>query len=343
MEQRKKVLLVLPMPHEEGEQILASEVEVVRAPDYSPKTLGELITDVHGVIARGPAFVPGDIIRRGKKLEVLSGMGSGVDCIDVKAATEIGLPVVHAPGVAPIPVTEHTIGLMIALTKHIVEADAHLRGGGDWKPKEWNVAAGAGSRRSFKGKDLQGKTLGIIGLGNIGSEVARKCQCAFSMRVVAYDPGVTKERATQLGVELVSDIDVLLGTADVVSIHCPLTDETRRLIGAHQLKQMKPTAYLINTARGAIVDEEALVLCLQEQRIAGAGLDTFDPEPPRKDNPLFAMANVVVTPHIAGSSEQASRMLAISVATDVLAVMNGRRPSHMINPEVWPAFEKRHG
>ena len=178
--------------------------------------------------------------------------------------------------------------------------------------------------------DLLGKTLGLVGLGNVGTRLAKMCRAALDMQVLAFDPYVTPTRAADLGVELVSDLTPLLEAADVISVHTPLTTETRGIIGAAALARMKPTAILINCARGGLVDEAALLEALKNNRLAGAGLDTWATEPTPTDHPLLQLENVVATPHIAGSSQEAFQLVAETVAEDVLGVLRGEQPRNPV-------------
>lgn len=333
---RKKVLVPRPMLHPIGEEILRQEVEVERGPSPALPDLLKAVEDAHGLVVVLPVRVPADLIRAGRLLEVISTHGAGFEHIDVEAATAAGIPVVNNVGVGPIPVAEHALGMMICLAKRIVWADRALRPQGNWGVREDLLAV---DRQM--GHELEGKTVGIVGLGNIGTLLAHKCRLAFHMRVLAYDPFVSRERMEAMGVTKVEDLMELLREADFVSLHLPSMKETRGIIGREQLRAMKRTAYLINCARGAVVDEAALVQALREGWIAGAGLDVFEPEPPSADNPLFKLDNVVLTPHIAGVTEETARQLAISVATQVLQVLRGERPPHLVNPEVWPRFLER--
>ncbi|MBI2867174.1 MAG: hypothetical protein HYX97_02415 [Chloroflexi bacterium] len=223
MSQRKRVVVVFPFMHLEGERILAQEVDIVRPKEPTPEAVKQTLPGAHAIVARSPIRIGRGVLEAGTDLEVLSATGSGADCFDIAAATEMGLPILNSPGVAPIPVAEHTIGLMIALTKRIVESDAFLRSGGAWEPKD-----------RFKGVELEGKTLGIVGLGHIGSLVTRKCRAAFNMRVLAYDPALTPQQAGERGAELVSSLADLFRQSDIVTVHVPLLPNTRGLIGTGQ-------------------------------------------------------------------------------------------------------------
>lgn len=255
------------------------------------------------------------------RLRVIGRHGAGVDNVDLAAATRRKIPVVFVPHTHALSVAEHAIMLMLALAKRLRRLDEAVRGG------EFHV------RTQIRGMELNGKTLGVIGFGTIGRLVAEKCRAAFAMRVLAYDPYVTSGLPIQA--ELVTDLDGLLRESDVVTLHVPLTADTRAMLGRRQLALLKPTALVINTSRGEIVDEEALAGALHAGRIAGAAVDVYTTEPPPGDHPLLSAPNTVLTPHAAAHTEEALQRMAVSVANDVLAVLRGERPQHVANPEVY--------
>lgn len=248
--------------------------------------------------------------------------------VDVAAATERGVLVLHTPGRNAASVADFTIGLVIVEMRDIARAQRHLRQVG------WHVG-GELPYLHFRGPELNGRTLGLVGLGAVGREVARRAAGGFGMRVVAFDPYVDDPGPH---VEAV-DLDRLLSESDVVSLHCPLTTETVGLIGAPELARMRPGAVLVNTARAAVVDEAALIAALGAGAIGGAALDVFWTEPPRRDHPLLALDHVTVTPHLAGAAEDVVDRHSAMIVDDVAAVLAGRRPRFPANPEVWsPAF-----
>jgi len=316
---RKRVLVTEPI-HPSGVRRLAEEVEVVTPEGAS---LDVLLGDVHGVVVR-IAKIGAGLLERAPHLEVIGKHGIGVDNIDVEAATRRGIPIVFTPGTNDEAVAEHALMLMLMLAKRVQETSRALREG-----------RFATVRAEPTGIDLKGRTLGLIGVGRIGSRLAAMCRLALDMRVLAYDPYVAPERAAALGVELVRDLGPLLAAADFVSVHTPLTPETRGLIGARELAQMKPTAYVITCARGGIVDESALLAALRAGQVAGAGLDVFESEPPDPASPLFQMDNVVATPHVAGGTMEALEAMGLLVAEEVLAVLRGERPRYLVNPAVY--------
>ncbi|HLI28533.1 MAG TPA: phosphoglycerate dehydrogenase [Chloroflexota bacterium] len=285
-----------------------------------PAALAERIGAYAALVVRSETKVTREVIEAGRNLRVIGRAGVGVDNIDVEAATRRGVVVVNAPAGNTIAVAEHTLGLLLALARSIPQAAAALRRG------EWQ-------RSKYLGHEIRGKILGIIGLGRIGRAVARRAQ-GFEMRTIAYDPYVGAEQARRLGVELV-ELPALLRTADFVSIHTPATAQTQGLLGAAELALMKPTAYLINCARGGIVDEAALTDALRSGRLAGAALDVFSREPPG-DLPLLQLDNVVATPHLAASTHEAQVSVALEVAEQVVAVLNGQPALYAVNAPAVP-------
>lgn len=316
---RKKVLLVQPI-HSEGIELLEKEVEVIFASDISTSTLRREIKGINGVIVRTAPF-PGEIIQAADRLEVIGRHGVGVDNIDIKTASKYSIPVVYTPGVTDIPVAEHALGFMVTLAKRYLITDRALREG------KFKI------REEFSAVDLNEKTLGIIGVGRIGSTIAQKCKAAFNMKVLAYDPYLSPDKAKQMGIILTGSLTELLEKSDFVTIHTPLTRETENLIGKEELGQMKKSAFLINTARGGIVNEKALFQALKEKWIAGAALDVFLEEPPPFDHPLFGLENIVLSPHMASLTRECVVTMARVVAQGVLDVLGGKRPQYIVNPD----------
>lgn len=242
----------------------------------------------------------------------------GVDNVDVKAATERGIMVINAPESTSITVAEHSIGLMLALARKISIADRSVKEG------KWE-------KNRFMGIELNGKTLGIIGMGRIGSQVVVRTK-AFGMDILVYDPYISREAAEEMGVT-VTDLETLLRESDIVTIHVPLTPETRHLISDDEFKLMKETAFIVNCARGGIIDEDALYRALKDGEIAGAALDVFEEEPP-EGSPLLELENVVLTPHIGASTAEAQRDAAIIVANEIKTVFQGGAPRNVLNMPV---------
>ncbi len=314
---RKKVLIVQPI-HESGIRLLKKEVEVILAPDSSVETVCKEIKGIHGVIVRTAPFTR-EIIESADKLKVIGRHGVGVDNIDIKTASKRGIPVVHTPNANMVSVAEHTIGFILALAKRLVISDKATR--------EGNFAL----REEFAASDLDGKTLGIVGAGRVGSTLAKKCKVAFNMKVLSYDPYLSPEKAKEMEVSLCDSLPELLKESDFVSIHVPLTKDTRDLIGEKELKFMKPTAFLINVGRGRIVDEKALAKALKEEWIAGAASDVFSQEPPDPDNPLLKIENIILSPHMAALTKECVIRMATGVAQGVLDVLRGNKAKYIAN------------
>ncbi|UXN25318.1 phosphoglycerate dehydrogenase [Curtobacterium flaccumfaciens] len=273
------------------------------------------LSDAHAVLVRSATKIDAEAIASAPDLKVVARAGVGLDNVDIKAATTAGVMVVNAPTSNIISAAELTVGHILSLARHIPAAHASL-------------AAGAWKRSSYTGVELYEKTVGIIGLGRIGALITQRLQ-AFGVTVIAYDPYVTTARAQQLGVELVS-LDDLLRRADFTTIHMPRTPETLGMISDAQFALMKPTAFVVNVARGGLIDEDALHRALTANTIAGAGLDVFVAEPP-KDSPLLALPNVVVTPHLGASTDEAQEKAGVSVAKSVRLALGGELVPDAVN------------
>ncbi|GBD11972.1 D-3-phosphoglycerate dehydrogenase [bacterium HR23] len=323
-----RVVVADPL-HPQGVAFLRSQpdVEVAERPREGPReALVSLLRDAHALIVRSETKVTADLLAQAPNLVVVGRAGVGVDNIDVEEATRRGVAVVNAPTGNIIAAAEHAIALLLAVARRIPQAHASLQRG-EWK------------RSQFVGTQVRDKTLGIIGLGRVGSQVAQRAR-GLQMRLLAYDPFVSADLANRLGVTLVP-LERLLQEADFVTVHAPLTPATRHLIGAKELALMKPGAYLINVARGELVDEEALLHALNEGRLAGAGLDVFSQEPPPPEHPLLRHPRVVVTPHLGASTEEAQAEVAQEVAEQVLAVLRGQPAAYTVNaPVVLPEAQK---
>jgi D-3-phosphoglycerate dehydrogenase / 2-oxoglutarate reductase len=319
-----KILICDPIA-EDGLALLRQRAQVDVMTNLSISELAERIPAYHAVIVRSQTYIGETIIAAGTRLRVIGRAGVGVDNIDVDAASQRGIIVVNAPTAANVAAAEHTLALMFSLARGLPQADASLKAG------HWQ-------RSRFLGIELRGKTLGIVGLGHIGAELARRA-VALEMQVIAVDPFVTREYAQRLGVTTCAMSD-LLATADFISIHVPLTPATRGLIGANELSQMKKSARLINCARGGIVDESALAEALAQGQISGAGVDVFEEEPP-STSPLLLnreiQSRIVVTPHLAASTEEAQIGAAVEVARQVIAVLDGEPARYAVNaPAILP-------
>ena len=277
--------------------------------------LGAKIGEYDGIVIRSATKLDADLIGRAERLKVIGRAGVGVDNVDVEAATRRGIVVANAPESTVISAAEHTIGLLLALSRHIPQAHAALK-------------AGRWERSRYGGLELAGKTLGVLGFGRIGQQVARRA-LGLEMRVVGYDPFVSKERFRELGVERVETPDEVLGAADFLTLHLPLTPETRRSIDATAFAKMRDGARLVNAARGELLDEVALLDALRSGKIAAAALDVFDLEP--YEGPLLELDNVIVTPHLAASTEEAQDRAGVIVAEQVAAALEGSLVTNAVN------------
>ena len=316
-----RVLVADPIAKEGIELLREAGAQVDEATGLKPKDLAARIHDYDALIVRSETRVAEEVLRAGKNLQVVGRAGVGVDNIDVEAATRQGVLVVNAPTSNTIAAAEHTMALMLSLARHVPRANASLKGG------RWN-------RAEFIGTELRGKLLGIVGLGKVGSEVARRAK-AFEMRVLAQDPFVPVDHALLLGVDMV-ELDDLLRRSDFITLHTPLTQGTRYLIGRDELATVKPTVRLINAARGGLVDEEALYEAVEGGRVAGAAIDVFSEEP-AADSILFKSDRIIVTPHLGASTEEAQTHVAEEVAQQVLDVLRGRPAAYAVNaPMVLP-------
>ena len=277
---------------------------------------------------REPWFPDARLFAKAPNLLAVCSLGAGYDVIDVDAATAAGIIVCNQSGANQEAVAEHAMGLMLALSKKVMLADRHMR-------KEKDL-----ERFKYTGNDLLGRTVGIIGCGNIGGRVAEICRLAFRMTVLAYDPYLTKEQIAAKGAEKV-ELRELMSRADYITMHTPRNKETLGLVGYEQMSWMKPTAYLINTSRGGTYVEEDLARILREGRIAGAGIDVFLEEPPPLDHPLMAFDNVILTPHSAGSTIESQENVAIFSAAQWIEILEGKVPPRLVNKEAWPKYAER--
>lgn len=309
-----KILVTEPIS-EEGLDILKSYAQVDLKPQLKPEEIVAIIGDYEALIVRSQTRVSAKLIEAAKKLQVIGRAGVGVDNVNVEEATRHGIVVVNAPTGNTISAAEHTIALMLSLARHIPQANAVLKSG-HWK------------RSHFMGNEVRNKTLGIVGLGSVGSEVARRAR-GLEMKLVAHDPFVSTEHALNLEAELVP-LKQLLKIADFITLHLPLTPATEGLIGAKELALVKPNVRIINSARGGLVDEEALVKAIQENKVAGAAFDVFTKEPITKSI-LFDNDNIIVTPHLGASTSEAQATVARDVATQVVDVLKGHPAKYSIN------------
>ncbi len=296
------------------------EVEVRLGP--KPAELKKIIGDFHGLVIRSGTKVTADIVEAALNLKVIGRAGVGVENVDVEAASKKGIVVMNTPGGSNVTTAEHTVSLMLALARHIPQAVAALKGG------KW-------VREKFMGVELCNKTLGVIGLGNVGRIVAERA-LGFRMKVIAHDPFVPAESAARLGVELVS-LDEIYERSDFITVHVPLTNETRGLINRKTFAKVKEGVRIINCARGGIVDEKDLADALRAGKVAGAALDVFVDEPPRPDHPLLKMEQVITTPHLGASTDEAQLNVAVAVAEQMVDFLTRGIIRYAVNvPSVSP-------
>jgi len=302
---------------EDGIKLLKAEpgLTVDVKTGLSSKELAEIIGAYEGLIVRSSTKVTAEVIARADHLRVIGRAGVGLDNVDAEAATKRGIIVMNVPAGNTISTAEHTMSLLLALARRIPQADAHVR-------------AGLWERAKFVGTELFGKTLGVVGLGKIGTEVAKRAQ-VFGMRVIAYDPFISTERSQQLEVPL-AELTRLYAESDFITVHTPLTAETRHMIGAKELASMKRGVRLLNCARGGIIDERSLYQAIVDGHVGGAAIDVFEEEPP-KENPLLKLPQVVCTPHLGASTQEAQLNVAIEVAKQVADALLGRGIRNAVN------------
>ena len=319
-----KVLLMQRM-HEEGMQLLENAGhEVVIPPNTSEEALLEIVEGYDAIIVRGMVSLPGTVIEKAKNCRVIGRHGVGLETIDVKKATQLNIPVVFTPGANANAVAEQAVSLMLDIVKQNCYLSNRLM-----RQKDYQC------RLNVMNYELRGRVLGLIGLGNIGRRVAQICVNGFGMKAVGYDPYMTQEilEKNNAPVTLLESINDVLKQADVVSLHAPGSENA--IISFNELDLMKPGSVLINTARGNLVDEDALYTALINNKIYGAGLDVTGKEPPDPNNPLFELENVVATPHTAALTEEGSRNMAVGAASQVIDVLLGKKPWGLANPEIW--------
>ncbi|MFL2640721.1 MAG: phosphoglycerate dehydrogenase [Dehalococcoidia bacterium] len=296
-------------------------VEVDEKLGLNQSELIEIIGDYDGLVVRSDTQVTKEILDAGINLQVVGRAGVGVDNIDIPVATEKGIVVVNAPSSNTVAAAEHTIALILSLVRHVPQAHS-------------SMVSGRWDRKNFMGTELRGKTLGLVGLGRIGSEVARKA-APFDVKLIAYDPFVSVDYAVNAGVELV-DFEYLIKTADIISLHTPLAKDSKFLVGKEQIANMKNTALLINCARGGLIDEGALLDALHAGDIGGAALDVYSEEPLNKSE-SYNHPRLVLTPHLGASTSEAQDGVANEVVEQMLDVMEGRTPSYAVNAPLAPA------
>ncbi|THF78340.1 phosphoglycerate dehydrogenase [Cohnella fermenti] len=300
----------------------ASDISIDKKTGLSEDELVQIIGEYDALLVRSQTRVTERIMTAGKQLKVIGRAGVGVDNIDLEAATKRGIVVINAPDGNTITTCEHTFAMMMALARHIPQAYLKTVGG------EWD-------RKSFVGVELRNKVLGVLGMGRIGSEVAARAK-AFGMTVLGYDPFLTEERAEKLGVKLASVEDVVR-EADFITVHTPLTPETRHMIGKEQFSRIKKGVRIINCARGGIIDELALVEAIDAGIVAGAAFDVFEEEPPTKEHPFLSHPKIIVTPHLGASTVEAQENVAIDVSEQLLHILRGEPYKNAVNMPPVPA------
>lgn len=316
----KKVLVTEPI-HEEGLKILKEgKVEVVMGKSTKIEKLMDQAIGCHGILIRS-AQIPGELIKNIPALKVIAKHGVGVDNIDVKTATDQGVLVVNAPESNINAVAEHALGMILSLSKNLLPLDSKVREGK------------FGIRREVVNLEMKGKTVGLIGLGKIATLLAEKLK-ALGVKLIAFDPFVNSDMAHKMGIELVDNIDKIFSKSDFISVHVPLNEKTKGMIGKQEFSKMKKDAYFINVARGPIVNEKDLYEALKEKVIKGAAIDVFEQEPPASNNPLFQLKNILISPHNAALTDEALIAMATHSAQGVVDYLNGKKPKYIVNPEV---------
>lgn len=319
---RPLVVLCGPI-HPAGLELLESEARVMITQELTEDGVIREAREAEAILFRIEPLCTEKLMASCPKLKVVGRYGAGLDTVDLDAATRLGITVVHAPGSNSDSVAEHALMLMLCCVKKTIAVDRITRGA------VW-------SEERYRGiTELKGATLGIIGVGNIGRRVAHLAQ-GFGMRVLGYDPYVSPEELRRRETGPVTELSDLLTQADIVTCHTPLTPETRHMITAATIAQMRDGAIFINTSRGKVHDERALFEALTRGKLKAAGLDVWEEEPVRADNPLLNLENLVCTSHVAGVSEQANRGIALQVTSEILRVLRGEKPHVLGNPDLWP-------
>ncbi|MBN1685231.1 MAG: hydroxyacid dehydrogenase [Spirochaetales bacterium] len=301
--------------------------ELARLKEHAEVITNGTMEDLRGaeVAIIGGAKVDGAFMdKAGPQLKMVIRHGIGYNNVDVAAASERGILSANTPDGPTESTAEHAVALMLAMTKRVVKADRMLRQNQPW------------TREDLLGLEALNHVLGVVGYGRIGRRVTEICALGLKMKVLVYDPFVPETTKLPAGASMIKSLDELLKTADVVTVHTPLMPETHHMIGERELRLMKPDAYLVNASRGPVVDEAALIRVLKDGHLAGAGLDVFDVEPPKADNPLLQMDNVVATPHTASNTPQGSQRMSQGVVDQILQLFAGEKPASLLDPAAWP-------
>ena len=310
-------LLLSQNIHPEGRKLIDGKFDIVIPEDSSQEALTRAVANAEGIILRTTSSVTAEVIAAAPKLKIISRTGAGVDNVDIEAATKRKILVCNLPAVNNLSVAEHAIAMLFSLAKDLPAMDRAVRSGA------W------GERNAGRAVELEGKTLGIIGMGNIGSLVARKCYYGLGMKILAYDPYAADKFAAE-DYSFVS-LQELFAQSDFISLHCPNIPETQNMVTRELLLSMKQSAWIINCARGGVINEEALHEVLRDKKIAGAALDVFSAEPPPKDCPLLKLDNVIVSPHAAALTQEATVRMSTEAARAVVDYFSGRVPKYIYN------------
>jgi len=316
-----KEVLIPQKIDQESLKIFNGIAEVTFSKEGDMDTFIKLLKDATAVVLGSTINFNSELMDTGKNLKVISRTGAGVDNVDIASATKKGILVLHTPEANSLTVAEHTVALITAISKQLLFLDNEVRKGNFKSARRLNIPV-----------DINGKTLGIIGCGKIGKLVAKKCIGAFKMRVIGYDPYITTPDIN--GIKLYKDIKEIFREADFISLHVPYTENTKNLVNEELLSLMKPTSYIINSARGGIIDEAALAKKLKNNQIAGAALDVFRPEPPEASNELLQLFNVILTPHSAALTKECSARVALEACKGVADYLTGKTPQFIFNKEV---------
>ncbi len=321
----KLVLLSKPI-HPDALERLQSQVTVLAAYEASPDEIRTMLPQVQGILLGVSPYLGPAELDLAVNVEVIGRHGVGLDNLDVAAATERRIPVTYTPFGPTESTAEHALMLILATARRLSQLDGAVRSG------RFAIRV----QESAMGHELDGKALGVIGFGRIGRRLAEMCRGALNMPVFVFDPYLDPEFVTGWGATHVGELTELAARVDVLSIHTPLTPGTRHLVGCDVIRAMRPGAILVNTSRGPVVDETALIEALLAGHLAGAGLDVYDPQPPAAGNPLLQLEQVVLTPHVASFTYEGRLRMGLTVVDDILQALRGERPRYLANPEVWP-------
>ena len=315
--------------HPAAVELLEKSLEVIRPADHSREALLKALKDADGMVAR-KIYIGAEEMDHAPRLKIIGRHGVGLDSVDLDAATKRGILVTNTPGANRESVAELTLAFMLSLARRLPQAQAAMHS----LPKgDLGQFTALLKRYNLTGIDLEGKSLGIIGTGRIGSSVAKKCVAAFDMKVMGYDPYVSESVMKSFGVEKVERLKELLPRVDFLTVHCPLTNETKGMIGQKELGLLKKGAYVINAARGGIVEEKALYDALCSGQVAGAALDVFELEPPDPEDPLLNHPNLLATPHYGGTTEESLHRVGVTMVEEIINFLQGKPPRYPVNPE----------